>query len=76
MVGNRVEKIARFDLLVLRQKNDGTLGCSRPCTECGKWIKIARTIGFDIRVYHVDETGEIIPHDGHCCRYKADVSIW
>lgn len=61
---------------MLRQKDDGTLGCSRPCTECGKWIKIAKAIGFDIKVYHVNEDGEIILHNGICCKYKSIETIW
>lgn len=68
--------MATYDLLVLRQKEDGTLGCSRPCTECGKWIKIAKVIGFDIRVYHVNEDGKITLHDGNCCKYKSNETIW
>lgn len=73
---HNIEKVAKYDLLVLRQREDGSLGCSRPCTECGKWIKIAKAIGLEITVYHVNEDGQIILHDGHCCKYKADETIW
>ena len=71
-----VDKVAKYSLLVVRQKEDGKLGCSRPCTECGKWLTVARYLGIEIRVYHVDDGGVIVLHDGHCCKYKAYESMW
>lgn len=72
----RVDKVAKYNLLVVREKEDGKLGCSRPCTECGKWLIVAKCLGIEIRVYHVDDRGTIVPHDGRCCKYKAYESIW
>jgi len=67
--------VLKFNLLVVRQRSDGTLGCSRPCTECGKWLNIAKMIGFDLKVYHIDEDGSVTLHNGHCCRYKANETV-
>jgi hypothetical protein len=75
-LNHNVEKVAVYDLLVLRQREDGTLGCSRPCVECGKWIQVAKAIGFIIKVYHVNEIGQITLHNGVCCKYKAHEKIW
>jgi hypothetical protein len=71
-----IEKIASYNLLVVRQRPDGSLGCSRPCAECGKWIYCAKILGLSIKVFHIDEKDEIVPHDGRCCRYKANETIW
>ena len=76
MENHNVEKIARYNLLVVRQKTDGSLGCSRPCAECGKWLHCAKLLGIYIKVFHIDEENEIVKHDGRCCRYKAEETIW
>jgi hypothetical protein len=68
--------VERYNLFVIRIRDDGSLGCSRPCSECGKWLTLAKLIGFDLKVYHIDEVGEIVSHNGICCRYKALETIW
>ena len=77
-MSHSIEKVAKrnFSLFVVRKKNSGELGCSRPCKECGKWITCARLLGLNLDVFHLDEDGIMIPHDGNCCKYKAYETAW
>jgi hypothetical protein len=68
--------VAQYKLLVVRQRADGSLGCSRPCIECNKWITCAKMVGLDLKVYHIDEDGEIISYNGVYGKYKPTDTFW
>lgn len=75
---NNVEKIAKYDLFVVRQKNDGSLGCSTPCNECLRWINCMKILGVHIKIYYIDFEGNTVEHKGHSCcgTYKPPTTIW
>ena len=68
--------MAQYKLFVARQRADGTLGCSRPCIECNKWIHCAKLVGLDLKVFHINELGEIISYDGIYGKYKPNDTFW
>jgi hypothetical protein len=75
---SRVEKVAKYDLFVVRQKHDGSLGCSAPCNECLRWINCMKVLGVTIKIHYVDYEGKITEYNSHSCcgHYKPPDTIW